>query len=81
MALSWSPAVVVVLLLLLLPAPWPRAAAQAGQYHAVSVSRAGGQQSARLELAGAGGQKPELGPDVQRLSLTARQVRSSWIKY
>ncbi|AQK81485.1 Glycosyl hydrolase family 31 protein [Zea mays] len=74
MALSWSPAVVVfLLLLLLLPAPWPRAAAQAGRYHAVSVSRAGGQLSARLELAGAGagGQKPELGPDVQRLSLTA----------
>jgi hypothetical protein len=26
-----------------------------------------------------GGDKPELGPDIQRLSLTARQVRSPWI--
>jgi alpha-glucosidase len=55
------------------------AAAQAG-YRVVSVSGAGGQLSARLELAGAG-HKAELGPDVQRLSLTARQVRSSWIDY
>ena len=72
----------VLLLSLLAAAPWHRAAAQAAGYRVVSVARAraGGQLSARLELAGAG-RKPELGPDVQRLSLTARQVRSSWIDY
>ena len=69
----------LLLLSLLAAAPWPRAAAG---YRVVSVdrARAGGQLSARLELAGAG-RKAELGPDVQRLSLTARQVRSSWIPY
>ncbi|CAD6338687.1 unnamed protein product [Miscanthus lutarioriparius] len=63
-----------VLLSLLAAAPWHRAAAQAAGYRVVSVARAraGGQLFARLELAGAG-RKPELGPDVQRLSLTARQ--------
>ena len=69
----------VLLLSLLAAAPWPR---EAAGYRVVSVARAraGGQLSARLELAGAG-RKAELGPDVQRLSLTARQVRSSWIDY
>ena len=64
-----------LLLVVLLAVPWPGAAAQAG-YRVVSVAGAGGQLSARLELAG-DGEKAELGPDVQRLSLTARQVRSS----
>jgi hypothetical protein len=82
MAWPWSPpprqtarfvvVVVVAVVLLFAAAPWPRAAAQAG-YHVVSVSGTGGQLSARLELTGAG-QKAELGPDVRRLSLTARQV-------
>jgi hypothetical protein len=34
--------------------------------------------SAVLDPSG-GVDKPELGPDIQRLSLTARQVRSPWI--
>lgn len=59
---------------------WPgaaaAAAAQAGGYRVVSVARAGGVLSARLQLAG-GGARAELGPDVQSLSLTARQVGSS----
>ncbi|CAN6173261.1 unnamed protein product [Urochloa humidicola] len=67
--------VAFLLLLFLLAVPWSGAAAQAG-YRVVSVARAGGTLSARLELAG-NGQKPELGPDVRRLSLTARQVRFS----
>jgi hypothetical protein len=69
----------VLLLSLLAATPWPSAAAQVAGYRVVSVARArarGGQLSARLELAGGAGGKPELGPDVQRLSLTARQVRS-----
>ena len=64
-----------LLVVFLLAVPWPGAAAQAG-YRVVSVGEAGGQLSARLELAG-GGEKAELGPDVRRLSLTARQVRPS----
>lgn len=72
--------VVAVLLILLLLAvvPWPggAAAAQRGGYRVVSVAGRGGQLSARLELAGDDGEKAELGPDVTRLSLTARQVRS-----
>ena len=64
-----------LLVVFLLAVPWPGAAAQAG-YRVVSVAGAGGQLSARLELAG-DGEKAELGPDVQRLSLTARQVRPS----
>lgn len=59
----------------LLAVPWPGAAAQAG-YRVVSAAQAGGQLSAGLELAG-DGEKAELGPDVQRLSLTARQEHSS----
>ncbi|PUZ59510.1 hypothetical protein GQ55_4G047900 [Panicum hallii var. hallii] len=59
----------------LLAVPWPGAAAQDG-YRVVSVARAGGQLSAGLELAG-DGEKAELGPDVQRLSLTARLETSS----
>ncbi|PAN22814.1 hypothetical protein PAHAL_4G046300 [Panicum hallii] len=59
----------------LLAVPWPGTAAQAG-YRVVSVARAGGQLSAGLELAG-DGEKAELGPDVQRLSLTARLETSS----
>ncbi|CAN6177124.1 unnamed protein product [Urochloa humidicola] len=59
----------VLLLFFHLAVPWPRAAAQGG-YRVVSVARARGTLSARLELAG-DCQKPELGPDVPRLSLTA----------
>ncbi|RLN11220.1 putative alpha-glucosidase [Panicum miliaceum] len=65
-------AFLLLVLALLLAVPWPGAAAQGG-YRVVSVARAGGQLSARLELAG-DGEKAELGPDVQRLSLTARQA-------
>ncbi|PWZ17427.1 hypothetical protein Zm00014a_038553 [Zea mays] len=83
MAWPWSPPprqtarFVVAVVLLLAAAPWPRAAAQAG-YHVVSVSGTGCQLSARLELTGAG-QRAELGPDVRRLSLTARQVCSFFL--
>ncbi|CAL5039984.1 unnamed protein product [Urochloa decumbens] len=56
-------------LYLLVVVPWTGAAAQGG-YRVVSVARAGGTLSARLELAG-DGENPELGPDVRRLSLTA----------
>ncbi|CAN6220409.1 unnamed protein product [Urochloa humidicola] len=59
----------VLLLFFHLAVPWPGTAAQGG-YRVVSVARARGTLSARLELAG-DCQKPELGPDVPRLSLTA----------
>ncbi|TVU08540.1 hypothetical protein EJB05_41948, partial [Eragrostis curvula] len=57
-------------LLFLLAVPW---SAGSG-YRVVSVSGGGGVLSARLELAG-DGEKAELGPDIQSLSLTARQIR------
>jgi hypothetical protein len=43
-------------------------------YDVVSVAGSGSALSARLELAGDAPALAELGPDVQRLSLTARQV-------
>jgi hypothetical protein len=43
-------------------------------YNVVSVAGSGSALSARLELAGETPALAELGPDVQRLSLTARQV-------
>ncbi|KAF8687334.1 hypothetical protein HU200_043017 [Digitaria exilis] len=63
----------LLLIFLLAVVAWPgaaAAAAQAGGYRVVSVARAGGVLSARLQLAG-GGARAELGPDVQSLSLTA----------
>lgn len=64
-------AVSILLLFLFLVAVPRGAAAQQAGYRVTSVAAWREQQmSARLELAG-GGQRPELGPDVQRLSLTA----------
>jgi hypothetical protein len=73
-------ALVLLILFILAVVPWPGGAAAVAQragYRVVSVAGGSGQLSARLELAGDGGVKAELGPDVKRLSLTARQVRSS----
>jgi hypothetical protein len=75
-----APTQLALLLDFLLAIPWSGAESRSagGGYRVVSVSRSKDLLSARLELAG-GGEKPELGPDIQRLSLTARQVRSPWI--
>jgi hypothetical protein len=64
-------ALAVFLLALFLAAPW---GVDCG-YNVASVAGSKNRLRARLELAGGGGgAAPELGPDVRRLSLTARQV-------
>ncbi|XP_062229559.1 probable alpha-glucosidase Os06g0675700 [Phragmites australis] len=57
-------------LVFLLAVPWGSDCAADPGYRVVSVAGSQGLLSARLELVG--GTAPELGPDVRRLSLTAR---------
>ncbi|KAJ1260398.1 hypothetical protein BS78_10G229100 [Paspalum vaginatum] len=72
--LSTAPArvafVVVILLAVLAAIPWRADAEAGGGYRVVSVAERRRLLSARLELAG-DARGAELGPDVQRLSLTA----------
>ncbi|GJN39107.1 hypothetical protein PR202_gb28204 [Eleusine coracana subsp. coracana] len=69
-----APKQLTLLLFFLLAVPWTGAESPAGGggYRVVSTSGNRGHLSARLELAG-NGVKEDLGPDIQRLSLTARQ--------
>ena len=70
-----APARYLLLLILLFvcpfAVPWSCDNRGGGRYDVVSVARSGTALSARLELVG---ETPANGPDVQGLSLTARQV-------